>query len=324
MATADRLYWLHALTPLHIGAGRGEGYIDLPLVREKLTSFPFVPGSSVKGVFADSWNATEAARNPVNQNAAAGENVYDEVLHAAFGRADQNDAVNAGANAGAIVFTDARLVCLPVRSLFGTFAWCTSPMVLQRLTRDWKSAGFRSAPIPDAGDSGCQILIPDSSVAPSILNNGGSTIYLEDLDMDVVKSAEATEWADRISEQLFPDPEDDWRTLFRQRFAILTDEAFGYLAETGTELQAHIRIDPDFKRVVDGALWYEECLPAEAILCGLVWCDPPRAMKALKPKIEALLQTRSLQMGGKATTGKGRVKMVFSPLASNLASGGAP
>ncbi|MEY2726809.1 MAG: hypothetical protein RLZZ458_2676, partial [Planctomycetota bacterium] len=64
MAVADRLYWLHALTPLHVGAGKGNGYIDLPLIREKVTGYPFVPGSSTKGVFADDLRATDDARNP--------------------------------------------------------------------------------------------------------------------------------------------------------------------------------------------------------------------------------------------------------------------
>lgn len=347
MATADRIYWLHVLTPLHIGAGKGEGYIDLPLMREKLTNFPFVPGSSVKGVFRDSCETVHAARaaarpkvskKEVDETAqqatqAAGSNIpvttadgslqataasstvseqddeSDEVLRAAFGQAGDDTA-----NAGAIVFTDARLVCLPVRSLFGTFAWCTSPLVLQRLTRDWKAAGLECGPILNAKDfdkSKSMTLIPDSSTEKSALLNGGTKIYLEDLDLDVDQSSKATAWAKLLSEQLFPDHADEWQLLFRQRFAILSDEAFSFLAETGTDVQPHIRIDPDFKRVADGALWYEESLPAESILCGLVWCDPPRAMHGLRPKIEALLESRCVQMGGKATTGKGRVKLLF-------------
>jgi len=137
MARAERVYWLHALSPLHVGTGRGEGYIDLPLAREKVTGFPYVPGSSVKGVCADSCGAATQDRR------------YNSILGAAFGQVG-NDTTNSGA----LVFTDARLVCLPIRSLFGTFAWCTSRMVLRRLARDLAEAGKNPIPkIPDDDDS---------------------------------------------------------------------------------------------------------------------------------------------------------------------------
>ena len=45
-----KIYWLQAVTPLHVGAGRGVGFIDMPVMREKVTTWPFVPGSAMKGV----------------------------------------------------------------------------------------------------------------------------------------------------------------------------------------------------------------------------------------------------------------------------------
>ena len=118
------MFWIHALTPLHVGAGRGVGYIDLPILREKVTNLPLVPGSAIKGVFADKHSATDEKRQS------------DPIFRAAFGISDPRGGAEAGANSGSLVFSDARLVCLPVRSLYGTFAWCTSPLILQRLHRD--------------------------------------------------------------------------------------------------------------------------------------------------------------------------------------------
>jgi CRISPR-associated protein Cmr4 len=42
-------YLLKVLTPLHIGAGQGLGHVDLPIVREGHTNFPYIPGTSLKG-----------------------------------------------------------------------------------------------------------------------------------------------------------------------------------------------------------------------------------------------------------------------------------
>ena len=60
-------YWIHALTPLHVGSGRGIGFIDLPIMREKATEYPFVPGSAVKGVLADHHGADDEARDQSNK-----------------------------------------------------------------------------------------------------------------------------------------------------------------------------------------------------------------------------------------------------------------
>ncbi len=60
MTKKTRIYWLHAITPLHVGTGRGLGYIDLPIMREKVTNWPLVPGSAIKGVISDMYRVHES------------------------------------------------------------------------------------------------------------------------------------------------------------------------------------------------------------------------------------------------------------------------
>jgi len=127
-----RIYWLHTLSPTHVGTGRGLGYIDLPIHRDKVTNWPIVPGSAFKGVWADRFRASEDERRK------------DEKLRLAFGLASENE--QSSSNAGALVPTDARLVCLPVRSFQGTFAWCSSSLALKLLLRDLKLAGMGNLP----------------------------------------------------------------------------------------------------------------------------------------------------------------------------------
>ena len=122
-----------------------------------------------------------------------------------------------------------------------------------------------------------------------------------------------------------PDEHNDdlWRNFpktaleFEKRFAILPDDIFNSLCETGTEVQAHVRIEAELKRVADGALWYEESLPAEAVLAGFVWCDAVRGVTgATKQQVLDLCADRdgpsAVQLGGKATVGKGRTRLLFS------------
>lgn len=292
MDKQTRLYWLHALTPLHVGAGRGMGYIDLPIMREKVTNWPLVPGSAVKGVLRD-WHEQKRT-------------AYREL---AFGQAGHEHS-----NSGSLVLTDARIVCLPVRSLYGTFAWCTSLLALQRLTRDLEATGTSSGAgnIAPLGEN--EARTPAGGATK--LKGSESKIYLEDLDLVANEDQNAGTWATWFSNQLFTD--DGWRNAFKQRFAILPDTVFDFLCETGTEVAARVRIEDDTKTVADGALWYEESLPAETIMGGIVWCDKVYGKNGTpRPEPEELLQVYcdgelSVQIGGKGTVGHGRVRCIFA------------
>ena len=50
MTQPHKLYFLHAVTPLHVGVEDTLGGVDLPTMKERHTGYPLVPGSSVKGV----------------------------------------------------------------------------------------------------------------------------------------------------------------------------------------------------------------------------------------------------------------------------------
>lgn len=317
MSDQTRMYWIHALTPLHVGAGRGVGYIDLPILREKVTNLPLVPGSAIKGVLADKHSATDEKRQT------------DPIFRAAFGISDPRGGAEAGANSGSLVFTDARLVCLPVRSLYGTFAWCTSPLILQRLHRDLEAAGLAGQLSPPADlTSPKEIHVANED---SVLKGANNSVFLEDLDLTATVCPKASGWAKALGQWLFVgDQAEAWQTTFTQRFAVVSDDVFNFLAETGTEVTARVRIDDEQKTVAKGALWYEESLPAESILAGLVWCDRVFGSKnnGRSPITESALldqfcptvadkDNSILQIGGKATVGKGRVRCTFTSSGKN-------
>jgi CRISPR-associated protein Cmr4 len=295
-----QVYWLHTLSPTHVGTGQGVGYIDLPIHRDKVTNWPLIPGSAFKGVLANYFGATEERRGS------------DLKLKLAFGRA--SDQETNASNAGALIPTDARLVCLPVRSLQGTFAWCTSPLALQMLRRDLTLTGMADVP-PDPAT------VAESEVhrtTTTKLEDSGR-IFLEDLDFAGKECATTTAWAQRLAQWVFPGEENrTWRERFIERFAVVPDTIFDFLTETGTEVSTRVRIDDDLKTVREGQLWNEEALPAETILAGLICCD--RVYSRESNEITAIdligeFATRPLllQFGGKASIGRGRVWCVFTP-----------
>ncbi|QZA33218.1 type III-B CRISPR module RAMP protein Cmr4 [Hydrogenibacillus sp. N12] len=288
--------FVHALSPLHAGTGQGVGIIDLPVARERATGLPYLPGSSLKGVLRD------ACKDP-------------DVRRRLFGP----DTAEASEHAGSVVIGDQKLLLFPVRSLWGTFAWATSPFVLRRLRRDLELAEIAKAvpdvPEPASVDEGLvateEAAIVGKMDPPS--EGAAAWIVLEDLDLMPRFSEESRGWATWLAERLFPgDPA--MQAFFGERFLVVHDDLFGYLLDTATEVEARVRLDSEFKTVVEGGLWYEEALPTESVLSGMLLAMPVKAEadEVLKT-VEALTQ-KPLQLGGKATVGRGlcRVRVVKS------------
>lgn len=305
MDNNTRIYWMQAITPLHVGSGKGVGFIDMPIMREKVTNWPLVPGSALKGVMRDYFcDLVKAAK------------IKQVLFDAAFGIASGDGSTNDDtSNAGSLILTDAHIVCMPIRSLYGTFAYITCPIVLERLKRDLAAAGYGEFPTIPKADNTEAIHQRNSQLVSERKN-----IFFEDLDFNAKEDTEESTWADLLGNILFQnDPV--WKGLFAERFAVISDDCFNFLTETGTEVSAHIRIDDEKKIVAKGALWYEEALPTETIMSGIVWCD--KVFGKYKPenkRIEKkeILETfcpssgLDLQIGGKATVGKGRVRCQFT------------
>lgn len=282
-----RPFLLHALSPLHAGTGHTPDIIDLPTARMKATGIPFLPGSSIKGVLRDARRATD-----------------HEKTEAVFGPSD-----DPAAHAGALVVGDARLLALPVRSFRGTFAWVTSPLLLTLAKRDLEETGLT---IPSIDGRGARL----AQGTVCVLNE---RLYLEDLDLAATVAAEATAWAQRLAPLAFPG--DD---IFTKRFAIVDDDTMRFLWETATQVDARVRLVECTRTVAKGALWLEESLPPETLLIGLLAADRSRRRNVTMTPDEvlgfALSGEEVHQLGGKATTGRGRCRII--PFTKNGATHG--
>lgn len=285
-----KLAFLHALSPLHAGTGQGVGVIDLPIAREKATNLPYVPGSSLKGVLRDECRA---------------EYPNSDLCRKVFGP----DTNNAELHAGSIQVTDLRLLLLPVRSLSGTFAWVTSPFILRRFKRD--AANVKDADVPStipAADEDTACLVSAESCALSFTLNKNKQIVLEDLDLKPTPSADVDRWAKWLGKQLFPN-DDTWQGTLKGRLCIVSDNVLGFLLQTATEITARIRLDDAKKTVAKGALWYEESLPAETILAGMIVATTVESHPDEVFQTVQILAGKPLQVGGNATVGRGLCKV---------------
>lgn len=289
-----RIFHLHALSALHVGTGQGIGAVDLPIARSRATNLPLVPGSALKGVLRDEakekWHVSE------------------DDIQALFGSQADKENIHAGAAA----FGDAHLLLLPIRSFAGTVAFATCPFILQRYARDVRGILPESPKVPALKDSAS---VPDNTV----LRVSGSQIALEDLDIDSETGTEAKQWAEHIAAAVYPENtanSEAWREQLCQRFIILPDSTFSFLADTATEIRMRIRIDRETRIVKEGALWSEENLPAESVLYGILAIDKSRHSRNTKSadELSALIPAgeTQIQIGGKHTVGRGLCRLVLS------------
>ncbi len=290
MSEANMMF-IHALTGLHPGSGTALGVVDLPIQRERHTGWPIIPGSSIKGVLR-----AESQRHFGKKN---------ESTLVAFGP----ETADAGAHAGAVAFSDARILAFPVRSLTGVFAWVTCPAVLGRLDRDLSVVGgaLTEFPSPEHDTIACD--------AESPLLATGNRVMLEEFEF--IRSGDAVGIADWVAVRAVGDNETANR--LRAHFAVLHDDDFTHFVRYATEVVARVGLDYDLKTVRKGALFYEEYLPSETLLYSLVAATDSRrpecqssaenVMKWLTDHVPPVVQ-----IGGGETVGKGFCAVRFDAL----------
>jgi len=249
-------FFIKVITPLHAGSGSDLGVVDMPIQRESHTSFPKIEASSLKGSIRSDFT---------NKNS-------EEEAEKIFGT---------GEKAGALGFSDARILFFPVKSVKGVFAYITCPMVLERLKNDLKLSGDKTFTIPkiDVSDEKCIV----SSEKNSIKNK----VILEEYSFTVDKQ--------KLNIEL---PNFD---EVKERLVIISDDNFTHFVKNSTEVITRIKIGKD--GIVDkeaGALFTEEYLPSETVMYALALGE-----------VDEFDMSKVLQVGGNSTLGKGIVELTI-------------
>ncbi len=283
-----KTYLIEVLTPLHVGAGQGLSHVDLPIMREVHTGFPFVPGSAIKGsareyALREVWKrhfANSGVKlSDLDEEVSKGKKLEEdeaekikddlEYLRSVFGTAGELEA----GSAGKVSFGDASILLFPVRSLSHIFLLVTCPYVISRFAR---SVGMDIPP---------QKVEDTEALCYSMENE---KVVLEEF---IFKAKEAGEDFKKFVDLL--------GIGYKHRVVCVSDTVFSELVQNYTEVQTHVKIDPDKGTVASRALWTSEYLPAESVLFVNLFLDED---------IEYSLPGE-MWLGGDMTTGKGRVKL---------------
>jgi CRISPR-associated protein Cmr4 len=328
------LIGLHALTALHPGSGAALGTVDLPVQRERHTHWPNIAGSALKGILRDACREQVSRRSDLAELPRYNDDPEKDTpedrakrrrgeekrqLADATLELDELFGPPAGKSAefaGAVSVSDARLLAFPVRSLKGVFAWVTCPAVLERLRRDLTLLGESAPELPHKPQAEQALL--GSGSCPCAF---GKSLVLEEFDFKIVPG-DAGPLAEWVASNVLPDGDAyaATRRRFPAHFVVLYEDDFTHFAQHATEVTARIGLDYDTKTVKDGALFYQEFLPAETLFYSVVLVNAARTRSAgrgaaalLGSLAGYLAAVPILQVGGDETTGKGFCGVRFRP-----------
>ena len=293
-------------TPLHVGCGSSVGAVDQPVVRERHTGYPVIPGSSIKGVLADLWREEGTDVKVVEKKDKDGNIMSKNLVRIDGGVAKKlfgdNSEKNGNAASGNLLVGEGKLLAFPVRSAKGGYALVTCPFALSRFKRDYAKA--KDMPIPDCCDDAKVIVSSESC----LMFQTEQAVLLESYAFDAEKMTDA----DVIAKQLLDLMPTDcvWQDVVK-RLVIVSDTTFKRFVTDTCEIAQHNRIN-DFTGVVDeGALFNQENVPSETMFYSVFNELKEGCIKAVEDKLKSDNVNELLQIGADITTGLGWCSIGF-------------
>ncbi len=325
----SKLLYIFTRTPLHVGAGASVGAIDQPIQRERHTGFPIIPGSSLKGSFADFWEANleqdqgqgKPARRfmrAVTQALGGDEPETTSFSEAAWLLGSNNDKI---AFAGALQFGEARVLAFPIRSAQGGFAWITCPLMLQRAVRDGALQGADLA-----SGEGVKALYGAPGEGLALFRSGGPLALGNKIVLEEYTFEHAGDLPPRLGEAMCSllagadETADPVWVEVASRLVVLSDGMMSYFARNACEVAQHVRISDETGTAEKGGLFNQENVPSETLFYSVLHATGSRArgdtyggkssgdaLTAFQTKLKA---HPVCQFGGDASTGLGYCTVV--------------
>lgn len=295
MFEAKTMLYVYVETPLHAGSGRALGAVDLPIQRERVTGYPIVQASSLKGRLRAEARAKKLAN-----------------LEIVFGP----ETDKASDHAGAFSTGDAKILLFPVRSLAGVFAWTTSVEVLNRFLRDAAMVGVQPEWTLSTKPAQGKALVSGNAL------KAGDKVVLEEFAFTPQQEGIVQTIGQWLTNNALPQGNEYqyWRDELPKRLVILPNDDFRDFVTFSTEVVTRIKIKPETKTVdkETGALWTEENLPTDTLLYAPLLATPSRAPNGPRltgqqvlDEVKNLKLTR-IQLGGNETVGRGSVYLQFA------------
>jgi len=330
---------VYATTPIHVGAGRSVGIVDLPIQRDAI-GYPVIFSSSFKGALK-----AYCARNHIkgdgridcpDPSQASGsakpnlEKLKIALCCCAFG----SEPLDSPSETGILTVTDLIPFAVPVPAEKDVYLYLTSPYLLRKISDILQAEGFNKGSSDEKLEAFKQLV---SSILDALNKSQNNKISISDSTYIFVEDeVKKVSVIDKELEKIFNvlSSLGNLASNIKEKLVLMPNGDDRYLFDKATVKVTRNRISLDTKTVAEGALWTEEYLPEGTIFFGGYLVSNNRVNKycefyknSQKPKegekseinvsqiVEKLKQECFsdgefyFSLGGKETIGKGLVKV---------------
>ena len=295
-------YYAIALDPIHIGAGGSRlGRVDLPIIRERGTNIPKIPGTSLSGPARAYTGLQTNKYSCAGRGGEGGEKHCGEGAPACPVCGPYGFSKGTGFSMqGLAQFFDAHILFFPVASMAGP-GWVTSPIALEGLGQNEQ---FKA---PDDGFFTLGEQLKDQkrlNFGWLMLNKGDGQGNLNNLNLQEI-------------------PEN-----IKQRAILVSDNLFSLIVDSNLEVRTSVSIDPQTGTAEEGALFTYEAIPRGTVFkfdiaynSGKTFRVSGKELKTegngdvgiswVRTQVEKGLKLfETLGIGGMGTRGMGRLKVL--------------
>lgn len=308
-----QLVFYHTITPLHIGCGQEVGLVDNPIIREKTTGFPFIPGSGIRGVLRDRCEGKPE-------------------LETLFGH-EPDATIDPGEDyAGCISIHDAKILFFPVRTSVNLFHWITCPYAIERFNRDVKyfdlSKSSQVAAFAEDGIVKLQEELGGDNQFYAIGSFNTEKIFLEEYPFKKIPDQITVKKDGEDKELLKKWFDENNFGVDKKQVLIVNNRVFDYFVQHATIVQQHNRLT-SAKTVAEGALFSVESVPPETLFYGIIGGTKDRktngstfdnGQKAIDKLLEFVSNPNNsavITLGGDESTGLGVARMFWQRTNNN-------
>jgi len=282
-------YLIETLTNTHVGIGAEQvGIVDNLIQRDPVTRIPVFYSSSLKGALRD--HLTTRKNGAITDNLISG--IFGKEYDQAAKTKDERKT-----SPGNVIFFEARLLTLPLRSTRKVFYHCTCRAVL----KDYCSALLQFFP---GEKSDLEEIIKWLNNLSEIKN----FIVFDDADIQKLEIEDYQHQADEVKtlskelSKIF----DRFLKVPQSNLALFNDDIFRSICDNGMPVIARNKLD---EKGESENLFYDEILPRRSVLwfvLGLM----DKIYQYDYEKFEAtILDTNIVQFGGNYTIGYGFSKI---------------
>jgi len=283
------LMYMRAITPVHVGVGRGYGvHVDLPVQRDEF-GFPSIWSSSLKGAIKSRFPELQWCLGP-----------------------EPGELETAQLKQSSISFTDTKLVLVPVRVVSGVYTYVTSLHLLEGLMSYLNVVGVQEELLDKELQELAEKLNKGVALVTNerVLHNGKLLIN----ELEVQAEHESGLIVKLKMNKLLP--QEILERVMSKGLVLVPD--IGNLSLTVVNrsmlIQYRVRLNRETKTVGEGP-WSEEYIPAETVLASLVLCSDRRIKTPGSEEVSCFdvfkreVDGKIMFVGGKETIGRGLIKL---------------